>query len=61
MTTGLGEGRLWIETMCRTREGWAPPGYSCQRHATWVTPRRPCYVTGPVNEICTQENLKLNF
>ena len=34
MATGIREGKLWIQT--RPGEGWAPPGYSCSRHATWV-------------------------
>ena len=34
--TGLGEEKLWIQTSCRSGEGWALPGCSCLSHTTWV-------------------------
>ena len=36
--TDLREGKLWIQTSYRPREGWAPLGYSCLSSAWWVTP-----------------------
>ena len=32
MATSQGEGKLWIQTSCRPREGWALSGYLCPRH-----------------------------
>ena len=40
MATGLGEGKLLIQTSCRSGEEWALPGYSCPRHAIWVVPNQ---------------------
>ena len=34
MATGLGEGKLWIQT--RPGKGWVLPGYLCPTFATWV-------------------------
>ena len=42
MATSLREGKLWIETSCRTGEGWTLLGCSCLWHATWlVLSQRP--------------------
>ena len=32
----IGERKLWIQISYRPREKWAPPGYSYQKHTTWV-------------------------
>ena len=37
MTTILREEKFCIQTSCRPGEGWAPPGSSCPRHATWLS------------------------
>ena len=40
----LNSNQLWLG------EGWAPPGHSCPRHATWVAPQQPKQVLEPVSE-----------
>ena len=38
MATGLGEGKLWIQTSYRPGEGWVLPDYSCLRCTIWLAP-----------------------
>ena len=50
MPTNLVEGKLWTHISYRSGVGWAPPGYSYLRYATWIVPPQPNQVMGPMKK-----------
>ena len=48
METGLKEGKLRIQTSCRSGEGWAPTSNSFLRRIIWTKSQRPNQLTEPI-------------